>query len=82
MACGRENVDIWHPFRVRLVYLGEFTGGLRCAATSGYCLATLRVVQVQPQDLWGNRNKANRQRLRRRSSELAKEQEKVNPEGS
>jgi hypothetical protein len=33
---------VWHPSGVRFI-LRIDTGGLRCAATSGYSLATLRV---------------------------------------
>ena len=33
--------EVWHPFRVRSLLTG--TGGLRCATTTGYFLATLQV---------------------------------------
>src|SRR6266566_4912287 len=35
----------WHPFGVQTSHVLA-TGGLRCASTSGYCLATLRVASL------------------------------------
>ena len=43
---AEEHVEVWHPSGVRSS-LASVTGGLRCAPTTGYFLATLRVVSPE-----------------------------------